>query len=210
MSIPSFVRKRMTFLINTRRKLSESHWLSKVYVTCSSGDHSFQTWNQKVSEEGIFLICKYGRESLIRPQKSPLILHLTHTLCVVVCCCVQPLSHVRLCDPMNWSLSGSSVQGISQARIREWLPCPPPGDLPDPGVKSLLSHLLNSQLGSLTAEPPGRSHCSPHHICKYLAQLLIFNKYQFFLFLHISIPNLSSYFSPLFSLFLLEYVYKNK
>ena len=42
---PSSVRKRMTFLINKRTKLSESHWLSKVYLTYSSGDHIFQTWN---------------------------------------------------------------------------------------------------------------------------------------------------------------------
>ena len=26
-----------------------------------------------------------------------------------------------LCDPMDWSLPGSSVQGILQARILEWV-----------------------------------------------------------------------------------------
>ena len=36
---------------------------------------------------------------------------------------------------MDCSRPGSSVHGISQARILEWLPCPPPGDLPDPGIK---------------------------------------------------------------------------
>ena len=41
----SLVRKRMTFLTNTRTKLNESHWLSKVHITYSSGDHIFQTWN---------------------------------------------------------------------------------------------------------------------------------------------------------------------
>ena len=44
-SDPSLVRKRMAFLTNTRTKLNESHWLSKVHITCSSGDHIFQTWN---------------------------------------------------------------------------------------------------------------------------------------------------------------------
>ena len=29
----------------------------------------------------------------------------------------------------------SSVHGILQAGILEWLSCPPPGDLPDPGIK---------------------------------------------------------------------------
>ena len=36
-----------------------------------------------------------------------------------VCVCAQMLSHVRLCDPMDCSPSGSSVHGISQARILE-------------------------------------------------------------------------------------------
>ena len=34
---------------------------------------------------------------------------------------VESLSRVRLCDPMNCSLPGSSVHGISQARILEWI-----------------------------------------------------------------------------------------
>ena len=36
-----------------------------------------------------------------------------------------------LCHPMDCSLPGFSVHGILQARILEWRPCPPPGDLPD-------------------------------------------------------------------------------
>ena len=36
---------------------------------------------------------------------------------------------------MDCSLPGSSVHGILQARILEWLPFPPPGDLPDSGIK---------------------------------------------------------------------------
>ena len=31
---------------------------------------------------------------------------------------------------MDDSLSGSSIQGISQARILEWVAVPPPGDVP--------------------------------------------------------------------------------
>ena len=34
---------------------------------------------------------------------------------------VKSLSHVRLCDPMDCSLPGSSVHGILQARILEWV-----------------------------------------------------------------------------------------
>ena len=42
---------------------------------------------------------------------------------------------LTLCDPMDCSLPGSSVHGIFQARIVEWLPFPSPGDLPDPGIE---------------------------------------------------------------------------
>ena len=48
---------------------------------------------------------------------------------------------------MDCSLPGSSVRGILQASRIEWapgLPCPPLGDLPDPGVEpvSLMSPAL--------------------------------------------------------------------
>ena len=38
-----------------------------------------------------------------------------------------------LCSPMDYSLPGSSVHGILQAKYWRGLPCPPPGELPDPG-----------------------------------------------------------------------------
>ena len=43
-----------------------------------------------------------------------------------------------------YSLPGSSVHGIFQARILEWLPCPRPGDFPNPGIEpsSLMSPVL--------------------------------------------------------------------
>ena len=57
-----------------------------------------------------------------------------------------------LCNPMDCSLSGSSVYGIFQARVLEWLPFPSPGDLPDPGLKPRSPVL---QADSLPAEPLG-------------------------------------------------------
>ena len=41
-----------------------------------------------------------------------------------------------LCDTVDCSPPGSSVHGIVQARILEWVALPSPGDLPDPGIKS--------------------------------------------------------------------------
>ena len=53
-----------------------------------------------------------------------------------------------LCDPMDCSLPGSSVHRILQAKILVWLPCPPPGDLPDPGIepRSLASSCTGGQI----------------------------------------------------------------
>ena len=58
---------------------------------------------------------------------------------------VSVCSVAQLCptllDLMNCSLSGSSVHGISQARILEWVAISFSRDLPDPGIKpaSLMS-----------------------------------------------------------------------
>ena len=56
------------------------------------------------------------------------------------------------CNPMECSPPGTSVCGVSQARILEWLPFPSPGDLPDPGIKSLSPAL---QVDFLLTEPRG-------------------------------------------------------
>ena len=58
-----------------------------------------------------------------------------------------------LCNPMDYSLPGSSVLEILQARILEGLPFPSPGDLLDPGIK-FWSPVL--QADTLTSEPPGK------------------------------------------------------
>ena len=39
---------------------------------------------------------------------------------IIVCVCVS-CSVPTLCDPMDCSLTGSSVRGILQARILEWV-----------------------------------------------------------------------------------------
>ena len=44
------------------------------------------------------------------------------SVCVCVSACVHALSCIQLYNPMDQSLSGSCVHGISQIRILEWLP----------------------------------------------------------------------------------------
>ena len=47
---------------------------------------------------------------------------------------INYFSCIRLFETLDCSLPGSSVHGILQTRILG-LPCPPLGDLPDPGIK---------------------------------------------------------------------------
>ena len=64
---------------------------------------------------------------------------------------------LTFCDPMDCSPPGSSVHEILQARIcrqEYWsgFLCPPPGDLPDPGIEPALL-LLHWQVSSLSLVP---------------------------------------------------------
>ena len=75
-------------------------------------------------------------------------------MCVCVCVSYSVVSDF-LSDPMDYSLPGSSVHGDSLSRQEYWsgLPRPPPGDLPNPGIKPRSSAL---QADSLQSEPPGK------------------------------------------------------
>ena len=81
---------------------------------------------------------------------------------VCVCMCVHSVAQacLTLCDPMDWSPPGSSVHGILQARIRERVAFPSPGDLLKPRIKprspALRAESLSlSHLGSLLVPWPG-------------------------------------------------------
>ena len=70
-------------------------------------------------------ICRVASEPAdrIRPQFPCLTLCVCE--CVSVCVCVKSLqSCLTLCDPMNYRSPGSSVHGILQARILEWVAMP--------------------------------------------------------------------------------------
>ena len=72
----------------------------------------------------------------------------------IVCMCAESLqSCPTLSDPMFCSPPGSSVHGTLQARTLEWVPCPPPGDLPDPEIKpkTLMSPALAGRFFTTSA-----------------------------------------------------------
>ena len=63
-------------------------------------------------------------------------------------------SHVQFfATPWTVACRAPLSMGILQARILDWLPCPPPGDLPNAGVESMSPALLAD---SLLSEPPGK------------------------------------------------------
>ena len=98
-------------------------------------------------------------------------------LCCSYCCCLVTKSCPTLCNPMDYTPPGSSVHGILQARIPEWVAMPSPGDLPNPEIKprspalaggffttehleSLYCQLINflTLKGSCCSPRPGSDH----------------------------------------------------
>ena len=61
-----------------------------------------------------------------------------------------------LCDAVDCSCQAPPSVGLSRQEYWSELPCPPAGDLPDPGIEpgSLLSPALAGRL--FTTEPPGK------------------------------------------------------
>ena len=90
--------------------------------------------------------------------------HIYVCLCVCVCaraCVLSVLSRVWLCDPMDWSLPGSSVHGIFQARILEWVAISWSRGSSQPRKSNLcLLHLLQWQANSLPLQ-----HLGSPYVC---------------------------------------------
>ena len=70
---------------------------------------------------------------------------------VHACSVAKP--YPTLCDPMDYSLPGSSVYGIFQARILEWVAISFSRESSQPGIKPLSLALAG---GFFTTEPPGK------------------------------------------------------
>ena len=71
--------------------------------------------------------------------------------------------HMKRCSMLTcfrlfgtpWTVARQAPLSVEFSRGEYWsgLPCPPPGDLPDPGIKPASPA---SQADSLTTEPPGK------------------------------------------------------
>ena len=67
--------------------------------------------------------------------------------------CAQSLSCVPLCDPMDSSPQAPLSMRFFRQEYWSGLPCPPPEDLPDPGIEPRSPTL---QADSLSSEPSGK------------------------------------------------------
>ena len=69
---------------------------------------------------------------------------------------VQLLSHVQFCDPIDCSSPGSSVHGISQAIILQWVAISFSRGASQPRDRTLISCVSCTAGGFFTAELPGK------------------------------------------------------
>ena len=74
-------------------------------------------------------------------------------MCVCVCvhaCMLSHFSHVQLFASL-WTVACQAPVSMEFSRKAYWdgLPCPPPGDLPDPGVKFMSPEAPALQVNSL-------------------------------------------------------------
>ena len=73
---------------------------------------------------------------------------------IILCMCANSLqSCLTLCDPMHCSPPDSSVHGVLQARILEWVAMPASRGFPNPWIKPRSPAV---QADSLLSEPPGK------------------------------------------------------
>ena len=74
-----------------------------------------------------------------------------------MCLCVKSLqSCLTLCDPVHCSPPGSSVLGILQERVVEWVAMPSSRGSSQPRAQTRISCLQRWQVGSFPLVPPGK------------------------------------------------------
>ena len=89
------------------------------------------------------------------------------TVCVCVrACMLSCFSNVRLFVTV-WTVAHQAPLCMEFSGQKYWsgLPCPPPGDLPNPGIKP---RSLALQEDSLPSEPPGKLPCVCMCVCVYI------------------------------------------
>ena len=117
------------------------------FVLAFNSSFSFSCFNLQLYFEYIWIHTHFALEFLLLLPDQKFF-----TLKIFNCCCMI----VKLCPTIFWpqDYSPSGFSGHEFPRQEHWsgLPCPPPGDLPDPGMISMSPALAG---GSLTTEQSG-------------------------------------------------------
>ena len=158
MWLPTMVRR--TLGAPTAEESSES--LISVYwiVFSIPPRHSLNPLSGHHLGPGQYLLCTSAAATANEPMS--LLVHMQphkwpcYMRAYMSCVCVRATS-LQSCptlwDSMNCSLPGSSVHGFPRQEYWSGLPCLPPGDVPNPGIKptSLMSPALAGKFFATTA-----------------------------------------------------------
>ena len=106
--------------------------------------------NTKAHHTGSFVAREFSPKLFFNLQGNLYELKLHMNVCVSVA-----QSCPTLCDAVDCSRQAPLSVGFSRQEYRSGLPCPPPGDLPDPGIKPSFDCLQCMRCRFFTAEPPG-------------------------------------------------------
>ena len=118
---------------------TDARWIQLYLLMGNNLHNSIYTFIFRMQDR--YSSLKKKKQAKVEKLKSKLYQNHVHA------CVLSRLLCPTLCDAMDCRPPpGSSVHGILQARIVEWVANPPPGDLPDPGIKpaSLTSPALAS------------------------------------------------------------------
>ena len=147
-SLPGILEGKSTFHIQGTASSGETPEWGKPQILCSEKrgeEPSKPSTNYRVSV--LFWTGRPGIHSTLRITK----LDFQQSVC-------SSLIHVRLCDPTDCSHQAPLSMGFSRQEYWSGLPCPPPGDLPNPGIEPRSPAL---QADSLLSEPRGELYCTP-------------------------------------------------
>ena len=87
-----------------------------------------------------------------------------------IMCAMSLQSCLTLCNPMDYSPRGSSVHRIPAKNTGSGLQCPPPGDVPNPGIRpvSLRSLALAGKLFTTVTTWKAQKNINDQHVKKML------------------------------------------
>ena len=120
LQVSEILKKQLQLLSNVdkRKSCPIPCLLTEIHIT----GYGSEIWGASSMIYFLFATVIYGNMSMLRK------------LCIMTESEVTQ-SCQSLCDPMDYSLSGSSIHGIFQARVLEWVAISFAGYLSDPGIK---------------------------------------------------------------------------